>query len=585
MILIKAYKSILAMLLLIAFSQSSFAWSTKPPSSGYHPELAGQSTCSYQQGYNHYFYDAERLGDHAYSGFINGFAIWGEGSGGANTGLGIDGNGFYETGDAKYYIGPLAATAVQRAPGRDGGNYTVYYYSICKIASASYSYSATQDQNVSCPADRPSGYQVQRRSYEVWSDGSARNYGAWYTVADYCSAVRSSIQSQFRAYGCPSGQSGQIVQSRTYEIWTDGSVRNYSAWNVSGNSCVSAPLTANPTQRRELCSEGYTGQITYHWVVYYTNDSYSALDGEGKPISYVLSTPHQQELLLSNTCTLVPSRGVATVPGHESMTCDKYYNVVKGTYLGDVVRYGNYVSSYDSSQKQTSTVFDVTSIDVTQCVADPEKTYSTESIYAACDAGQTGQITKSRTVATAPNGAKTYPFGADYAVASNTCAGTSADSAPAEIVVAAKTSLIENLSLISSMLSDSSYAAKIVDMLNAQTIKAGETHRLNLVVNDLSVGKYNATNVTNVVRAFKETVGSGAEFRITLPRSVDKYVGNGGIQSGKGYSLTGSELSGNQLTVKYMDSIGKKTLAMPVEKAIDIQLFNGDLSGVTFSQE
>jgi len=54
MILIKAYKSILAMLLLIAFSQSSFAWSTKPPSSGYHPELAGQSTCSYQQGYNHY---------------------------------------------------------------------------------------------------------------------------------------------------------------------------------------------------------------------------------------------------------------------------------------------------------------------------------------------------------------------------------------------------------------------------------------------------------------------------------------------------------------------------------------------------
>nr|GFD55169.1 hypothetical protein [Tanacetum cinerariifolium] len=86
-------------------------------------------------------------------------------------------------------------------------------------------------------------------------------------------------------------------------------------------------------------------------------------------------------------------------------------------------------------------------------------------------------------------------------------------------------------------------------------------------------------------RAFKEAVGSGAEFRISLPRSVDKYVGNGGIQSGKGYSLTGPELSGNQLTVKYMDSIGKKTLAMPVEKAIDIQLFNGDLSGVTFSQE
>jgi hypothetical protein len=585
MITTKAYLNALAIILLLAFAQNSLAWSSKPPSSGYHQELAGQSTCSYQQGYNHYFYDSERIGDHGYTGYIDGFYIWGDGSGGSNTGLGIDGSGFYDTGSVKYYVGPLAATAVQREPGHDGGNYTVYYYSICKIASASYSYTATQDQNVSCPADRPSGYQVQRRTYEVWSDGSARNYGVWYTVADYCSAIRSSIQSQSRSYGCPSGQSGQIVQTRTYEIWTDGSVRNYSAWNVSSNTCVSAPMTANPTQRRELCAEGYTGSITYHWVVYFTNDSYSAYDADGTLITYVLSTPHEQELLLSNTCTLVPSQGVATVPGHETVTCDKYYNVVKGTYIGDVVKYGNYVSSYDSSNKQTNTVFNVTSIDVTQCVADPEKTYSTEAIYAACDASQTGQITKTRTVATAPNGAKTYPFGADYTISSNTCAGTSADSAPAEIAVTTKTSLIENLLLTSSMLSDSSYSAKIVDMLKSQTIKTGETHRLNLVVNDLSSGKYSATNVTNVVKAFKTAVGNGAEFKISLPRSVDKYVGNGGIQNGKGFSLTGSELKGNQLTVKYMDSAEKKTLAMPVEKSVTIQLFSGDLGGITFTQE
>ncbi|WP_449103452.1 hypothetical protein [Pseudomonas veronii] len=122
-------------------------------------------------------------------------------------------------------------------------------------------------------------------------------------------------------------------------------------------------------------------------------------------------------------------------------------------------------------------------------------------------------------------------------------------------------------------------------MLKSQTIKSGETHRLNLVVNDLSSGKYNATNVTKVVKAFKAAVGNGAEFKISLPRSADKYVGNGGIQNGKGFSVTGSELKGNQLTVKYMESAVKKTLEMPVEKTVDIQLFNGDLSGVTFSQE
>ncbi|KFE54001.1 hypothetical protein IV02_04440 [Pseudomonas syringae] len=122
-------------------------------------------------------------------------------------------------------------------------------------------------------------------------------------------------------------------------------------------------------------------------------------------------------------------------------------------------------------------------------------------------------------------------------------------------------------------------------MLKGQTISPGETHRLNLVINDLSSGKYNATNVTNVVKTFKAAVGNGAEFKITLPRSVDKYLGNGGIQSGKGISLTGSQLNGSKLTVKYIDGSDKKALSMPIEKSVDIQIFNGDLSDINFSQD
>ncbi|WP_189658733.1 hypothetical protein [Pseudomonas amygdali] len=457
----------------------------------------------------------------------------------------------------------------------------------CRVAAPAvmFSYYGYNNSTQTCPASQPQGVINIQQNYEVWSDGSTRNASGWYETSRTCVAIKSRTQTDSRSYSCPAGQSGSITQSRTYEVWTDGTNKNFSAWNVTGNSCVSAPMTANPTQRRELCSEGFTGVITYHWVVYYTNDSYSAYDGDGKLISYVLSTPHQQELLLSNTCALIPSQGVATVAGHESVTCDKYYNVVKGTYIGEVIKYGNYVSSYDSSKKQTNTVFIVTSLDVTQCVPDPEKTYSSESVSVACDTGQSGIITKTRTVATAPNGSKSYPNGTDYTVSSNTCAGTSADAAPAAIVATTKTSLIENLSLTSSMLSDSAYSTKIVDLLKRQSIKPGEVHKLNLVINDLSTGKYNAENVTNVVKAFKTAVGNGAEFRITLPRSVDKYLGNGGIQSGKGCSLTGSQLSGSKLTVKYIDGSDKKALSMPVEKSVDIQLFNGDLTGINFGQD
>lgn len=459
-------------------------------------------------------------------------------------------------------------------------------YEACTVAPAvTYSYTTTQDQNVACPADRPSGYIVQRRSYEVWSDGSARNFGGWYNVADYCSAVRSYIQPQTRSYACPSGQSGQITQSRTYEVWTDGSIRNYTAWNVSGNTCAMLPITTNPIKRRENCPEGYTGYIQYHWVIYYTNDSYSAYDGDGKLITYTLSTPHQQELVESNNCVLIPSQTVTTTPGSQTVSCDTYYNVTKGTYLGNVIKYGNYVASYNSTTKQTNTVFNLTSTDVTQCLEDPEKTISTESITAACDSGQTGIITKSRYVATDTKGVKSYPYGTDYIVMSNTCIGTSPDTDTGDSALPSNKSLIENLTLTSSLLSDQNYSNQMISMLKSQEIKPEEIHRFNLVINDLSVGKYNPVNVTNVLRAFKAAVGENAQFRITLPQSIDKYVGNGAIKEGQGLSISSAVVNGNQLKLTYIGQFDKSKLSMPVEQTVNIPLFSGDLTGIVFGKD
>jgi len=459
------------------------------------------------------------------------------------------------------------------------------WYETSRSCTAVLSYYGYNNSTQACPATQPQGVINVQQRYEVWTDGSTHNASGWTETSRSCVAVKSSTQSQSRSYSCPANQSGNITQTRTYDVWTDGSTKNYSAWNVSSNTCKSAPLTANPEKRLENCQEGYKGYIRYHWVVYYTNDSYSAYDADGKLISYTLSTPHQQELVESNTCTLIPSQEVTSTSGSETVTCDVFYNVTKGTYLGTATKYGNYVSSYNSSTKQTSTVFNVTSVDVTSCAADPEKTITNDSITESCPSGQSGVITKTRYLATDSSGNKTYPYGTDYTVTSNTCAGTSSDSETSFVPASSEKTLIENLSLNSAMLNDSSYSAKILNEINSKTIKSGETHRLNLVINDLSTGKYNISNTTNVVKAFKNTVGDSAVFKISLPRTIDKYIGNSQIQSNDKTYLTSSVLNGNELVIKYIDSSVKDSMKMPIEQTTHIKIFNSDLSGVTFETD
>jgi hypothetical protein len=459
------------------------------------------------------------------------------------------------------------------------------WYETSRSCTAVLSYYGYNNSAQACPATQPQGQVNVQQRYEVWTDGSTRNASAWYETSRSCAAIKTSTQNDYRSYNCPSNQSGAITQTRTYDVWSDGTNRNYSAWNVSSNTCKSAPLIASTEKRLGNCPEGYKGYIRYQWVVYYSNDSYSAYDADGKTISYTLSTPHQQEIVESNNCTLIPSQMVTSKPGNETVTCDSFYNSVKGTYLGTVTKYGNYVSSYNSSTKQTSTVFNVTSVDVTSCSADPEKMITTESITESCASDQTGMITKNRYLATDSNGNKSYPYGSDYTITSNTCAGISSDTSNTKMINANENSLIENLSLMSSMLSDPAYSANIVNKIKSQTIKSGEKHRLNLVINDASSGKYNIDNVSKVITTFKNIIGDNAEFKITLPRTIDKYIGNGEIRNGNQIYLTSSVLNGDTLTVKYIDTSVHDRMKMPIEQITHIKLFNGDLSGIIFEQD
>jgi hypothetical protein len=109
----------------------------------------------------------------------------------------------------------------------------------------------TKTETDSCPANQRGTGQVRnyQRSYDLWSDSSKRNYTDWaltQTTAATCAYYYVSTQTAYSSStdACPSNQTGTGAThyySQTYDLWSDGSKRNYSAWTqyqVSASSCT-----------------------------------------------------------------------------------------------------------------------------------------------------------------------------------------------------------------------------------------------------------------------------------------------------------------------------------------------------------
>ncbi|MBV7515660.1 tandem-95 repeat protein [Pseudomonas sp. PDM25] len=123
------------------------------------------------------------------------------------------------------------------------GKYWSIESSTCVAAAYPVS-TQTETQWLTCPATTPAGSINQTRTYEVWSDGSLRNYSGW-TVNNACYAVYQSTQTETQWLTCPANTpSGSINQTRTYQVWSDGSLRNYSGFTVN-NSCYNATPTVS----------------------------------------------------------------------------------------------------------------------------------------------------------------------------------------------------------------------------------------------------------------------------------------------------------------------------------------------------
>lgn len=429
-----------------------------------------------------------------------------------------------------------------------------------------------QNQTLTCPATHPSGTWTQTRNYDLWTDGSTKNFTPWVNTSYTCKAIVASNEIEKRASTCPTGQTGTIEQSRNYQKWTDGSITYTSGWTVSNNVCKANDIVADTTKRPEACPEGYTGKKTYKFVIKYKDVSYEVKDVDGNSITYVLSTPYQEEVLDTNTCTLIPTTQTVSNPGSQTISCNAYYGTSVGTTNGEVIKYGDNVSTYSSVTKSTTTVFIPNgNIDTTGCTS---AVSSVEYKDGVCDNGQTGtQVLYS--YVTTVNGVKKYD---GWKVFSNTCKAPD-DLAKIELPEQNKkeVSLISNMSLTSSQLINKDVFNTFLTSIKSQNWKAKEGHTLNLIIDDLSKNTYDANKVTQALSSFKSVVGTqySSVKIVSIPKDITKYKGYRGLTNIENKRFKNATIDSNNIVkLEYIDLSQKDSTGVPKTSTVSIPLFN-----------
>lgn len=106
-----------------------------------------------------------------------------------------------------------------------------------------------QEQTLACPTGQ-TGTLVQERSFACFEGGG---WSDWTTTSSTCTACPGP---QTQTVGCPTGQTGSIVQSRTFSCTEQG---GWSDWTTTSSSCSACP----PPQVQTLqCPTGQSGYIS-----------------------------------------------------------------------------------------------------------------------------------------------------------------------------------------------------------------------------------------------------------------------------------------------------------------------------------
>jgi len=242
---------------------------------------------------------------------------------------------------------------------------------VTKTCAAVKSSTETETQSLSCPSTHPSGTWTQSRTYDLWSDGSKKNYSAWTDVTKTCAAVKSSTQTETQSLSCPSSHpSGTWTQSRTYDLWSDGSKKNYSAWTDVTKTCAAIKSSTQTETQSLSCPSTHPSGT---WTQSRTYDLWS--DGERKN--------HSAWTDVTKTCAAVKS---STETETQSLSCPSTHP------SGSWTQSRTYDQWSDGERKNYSTW-----TDVTKTCAAVKSSAETETRTVACPAASpTGIWTQRR---------------------------------------------------------------------------------------------------------------------------------------------------------------------------------------------
>ena len=155
-------------------------------------------------------------------------------------------------GNTRYYVGS-----------RKTDDTTNNTYEICVEDLSKFSHNSFETQTAACPTSHPSGLINRRRDFEVWTDGSKRNYSGWYETSRTCAAVKTGNSSETKSLTCPATHpAGTWTQRRSFETWSDGVNRNHGAWADVTKTCA-ATKVRNASETQILACEPLTPSGTW----------------------------------------------------------------------------------------------------------------------------------------------------------------------------------------------------------------------------------------------------------------------------------------------------------------------------------
>lgn len=577
------------MVLCFCIAPNAFAWSTRDfGNDGPHPELLAQSVCAYDA--SNYYSSGPYNSSHKYTAVIAGNQVYGDGSGGANSSLGLAGTGIYTANGRNYFVGRYAEyIEIREGGGRDASWLPYYKYQICYYSAVAFSYYGYENSTQSCPADRPSGTVFIQRRYEVWTDGSVRNMGGWYETGNTCQAVMLRTEYQSQSLPCASyggiyteGGSG-ISQSRSREVWTDGA-RSWGSWLTTGNACYRTVQDERKAGTVSACGIGQKGRIVTKEVRTHTEKAADASKSQAEKDQLAdQSATAWTVVVTENTCKDVPSQ-TWSESGQQVLSC----STEKGaSWSGDVIAYGYTEYTYNSATKATTSRFVETSRSE-NCMMVLED-LQMEFRNKACPSGSSGNIVEYNYYALS-GGTKVYPYGADgWYEYNNSCAPDAKSSGIASDVVSDEqpTGLLSNISISSSQIQNKNEFQEYLKTLGNAGFATNENHTLYLSIDDLSTGAYDSAKVSEAVKLFVKTVGNGnAQIKISLPMNARSYVGKGKITADavndRKVVIQSVRLDGANAILKYRVFDGS-VLNVAGENTEKIILFNTDASGWNIS--